>query len=139
MDILKISTYLYRENYVRRGNKLKVFDILRDATALELIGVENSTEISEFVEVYLDCQKQFAQSSFLLGLSYFLKTFGIFDHIHKTGNFEDMQDVYTLFHTIKSWSLYRKDLSLENVLSKFDLYTKYGYRMSRISQDESNE
>jgi len=137
MDILKITTYLYKENYVRRGNKLKIFDILKDPTALELIGIQDASKISEFVEIYLDCQRQFAQSNFLLGLSYFLKSFWIFDHIHSSGNFEDRRDVYALFHTIKSWSLYRKDLSLDNVLYKFVLYEKYWYRISRISGDES--
>jgi len=136
MDVLKISTYLHRENYVRRGNKLKIFDTLRDSTALELIWIENTSEITGFVENYLDVQQQFGQSNFLIWLSHFLKTFGIFDHIHKQGNFEDMQDVYTLFHTIKSWSSYRKDLSLANVLAKFELYNKYGYRINRLAKSE---
>jgi len=137
MDILKISTYLYKENYVRRGNKLKIFDILRDSVALETIWVSDISMITKFVDSYLDAQRQFWESNFLLGLSHFLNIFWIFDHIHKQGNFEDMQDVYTLFHTIKSWSQYKKNLSLESVLAKFELYTKYGYRISRISQDES--
>lgn len=136
MDILKISTYLHRENYVRRGNKLKIFDILRDSVALEQIGIEDTTQISSFVEKYLDVQREFGEHNFLIALSHFLKTFGIFDHIHEQGNFEDMQDVYTLFHTIKSWSSYRKDLSLENVLAKFELYNKYGYRINRLAQNE---
>ncbi len=139
MDVLKISTYLYRENYVRRGNKLKIFDILRDPAALEVIGIENTSEISKFVENYLDVQRQFSESNFLIGLSHFLNVFWIFKHIHKQWNFEDMQDVYTLFHTIKSWSQFRKDLSLETVLAKFELYTKYGYRINRLSQDESSQ
>lgn len=137
MDILKISTYLYKENYVRRGNKLKIFDILKDSVALETIGVSDINVILKFVENYLDAQRQFWESNFLLGLSHFLNIFWIFDHIHKQGNFEDMQDVYTLFHTIKSWSQYKKDVSLNTVLTKFDLYVKYGFRISRISQDES--
>jgi ATP-dependent exoDNAse (exonuclease V) beta subunit len=37
LDILRISNYLHRENYVRRGNKLKIFDILKDSAALDVI------------------------------------------------------------------------------------------------------
>ncbi|MCD5375198.1 ATP-dependent helicase, partial [Candidatus Gracilibacteria bacterium] len=138
MDILKINNFLYRENYVRRGNKLKIFDILRDEQALEQIGIEDTTHISKFVEDYLDAQMQFAQHNFIFAFSYFLKTFGIFEHVQSGGSFEDMQDVYTLFHSIKSWSLYTKELSLGNIISKIDLYEKYGYRINRQSQGETS-
>jgi hypothetical protein len=136
MDILKTNNYLYRENYVRRGNKLKLFDILRDLSALEAIGVEDVVSISRFVEKYLDVQMQFSQHNFLFGFSYFLKTFEIFDHVKAHASFEDMQDIYTLHHSIKSWSLYMRDLSLLKVLSKIDLYAKYGYRINRIQNSQ---
>jgi DNA helicase-2/ATP-dependent DNA helicase PcrA len=136
MDILKINNYLYRENYVRRGNKLKLFDILRDSDALEQIGIENSKHICEFIEKYIDMQTQFAQHNFLFAFSHFLKTFEIFEHVKSSWSFEDIQDIYTLFHTIKSWSAFTKELSFSHVLSKIDLYEKYGYRINRQAQWE---
>lgn len=137
MDILKINNFLYRENYVRRGNKLKIFDILRDSEALEQIGIEDTQYISQFVDDYLDAQMQFSQHNFIFAFSYFLEKFWIFQHVKSLWSFEDTQDIYTLFHTVKSWSAYTKELSLGKILSKVDLYEKYGYRINRISQWET--
>ena len=132
MDVLKINTYLYRENYVRRWNKLKIFDVLRSDSTLGIIEVEHPEKIKKFVEKYLEVQTNFGTHNFLLGLSFFLKHFEIFDHVEKSWDFNDMQDIYTLYHVIKSWSLYKKDLSIESVLSKIDLYERYGYRIERL-------
>jgi DNA helicase-2/ATP-dependent DNA helicase PcrA len=137
MDILKINNFLYRENYVRRGNKLKIFDILRDSESLEQIWVEDIQSISNFVEKYMDVQMQFSQHNFIFAFSHFLKTFDIFEHVKESWSFEDMQDIYTLYHTVKSWSMYIKELSLLKVLSKIDLYEKYGYRINRQSDGET--
>lgn len=133
MDILKINNYLYRANYVRRGNKLKIFDVLRDVPSCEELELEYPWKISKFIEDYIDVQKHFSQHNFIFAFSYFLKTFQILDHVKSSGDFNDVQDIYTLFHVIKGWSTYKKHLNLEWVIKKLDLYEKYSYRINRQS------
>ncbi len=48
-DVLKISQYLYRENYVRRGNKLKIFDVMADTAKLEMLGIEDISSFESLV------------------------------------------------------------------------------------------
>lgn len=133
MDVLKINNYLYRENYVRRGNKLKMFDILRDSAALEALEIKSPEKIAKFIERYMDAQMQFSEHNFIFAFSHFLKTCNILDYVKNSWGFYDVQDVYTLFQVIKGWSGYKKDLSLSSVLQKLDLYERYGYRINRQS------
>ena len=138
MDILKINTYLYRENYSRRWDKLTLFDVLRDPAALQIIGTSKNHEIHDFVEKYLDVQQQFSQKNFMLAMSYFLETFKILEYVEQYGSFEDLQDVYTLFHTIKAWTSYKKDISLSNIIERKKLYETYGYAITRVSSAQSD-
>jgi len=59
MDVVTLNTYLYRENYVRRGNKLKMFDVLKNNSILESLEIINKDAISEFVKNYIELQRQF--------------------------------------------------------------------------------
>ncbi len=132
MDILKINTYLYRENYSKRGHlKLKLFDVLRDTPTLTIIWVSNSHAIHEFIDKFLEAQQAFSQKNFILALSSLLKNFQVLEHVQKFGNFSDVQDIYSFFHTLKTWASYNKNISLSFVLDKYNLYLKYGYRINR--------
>lgn len=132
LDVVKINNYLHRENYARRGNKLKIFDIISNSVSMDVIGVSNTDAIQKFVELFLDLRKDFADRNFILAFSMFLKKCQIFEHVEKHGDFYDTQDIYTLYHVIKSWSGYKKDLSIETVCGKIELYDTYGYRIERI-------
>ncbi len=131
LDILRISNYLHRENYVRRGNKLKIFDVLRDHAALDIIWIEDSSKISEFVDMFTEQVKTFSDHNFIFAFSKLLRDFQMLEKSDGM-NFSDVQDIYTLFHVIKWWSAFQQDISLAKVLYKIDLYKKYGYRIERI-------
>ncbi len=133
MDILKINQYIYKKNYVRSWDKLKIFDILKDTVILQLIGTSKNHEIHVFIEKYLDVQQQFSQKNFILAFSYFLKSFSILEYVQKEGNFEDVQSIYTLFHIIKKWAEYNPNICIKSIIDKKTLYEKYGYSIPRIS------
>lgn len=74
----------------------------------------------------------------MLAMSYFLETFKILEYVEQYGSFEDLQDVYTLFHTIKAWTSYKKDISLSNIIERKKLYETYGYAITRVSSAQSD-
>jgi len=134
MDILKINTYLYRQNYSKRGHtKLKLFDVLSDSAALQFIWVQWGHKIHEFISKYVEAQEQFSRRNFILALSWFLSEFKILDTVQSQWNFQDLQDVYSLFHTIKSWAWINNNISLRSIINKYELYFKYGYRINRTT------
>jgi hypothetical protein len=100
LDILKISNYLHRENYVRRGNKLKIFDVLKDSSALGVIGIDDSSKITTFVEMFTEHIRSFADHNFVFAFSKLLRDFQMLEK-NDFMDFIDVQDIYTLFHVIK--------------------------------------
>ena len=139
MDVITINTYIHRENYASRGNKLQIFDVLRSGQILQTIQVTWKHEIHDFLDKYIEVQEKFSQSNVLLAFWYFLKTFGVLELVEKHGSFDDLQDIYTLYREIKKWTSYAPSSWLETVLERIDLHKKYNYRILRQSQDSSWE
>ncbi|USN59410.1 MAG: hypothetical protein H6767_01430 [Candidatus Peribacteria bacterium] len=60
-------------------------------------------------------------------------------YIDTHGSFDDLQDVYTLLNTIKTWILGDKSLTLAQILAKIELYTTYNYPINRQIVAEENK
>jgi len=53
------------------------------------------------------------------------------EYIETHGTFSDLEDIYTLFNKIKEYNEKNPDLSLKELLEKFDLYKKYNIAIAR--------
>jgi hypothetical protein len=47
------------------------------------------------------------------------------------GNFDDVEDIYTLFNKIKDWNTVDKEFSIQKLLSKIALYKEYNFAIPR--------
>jgi len=64
-------------------------------------------------------------------MSKLFEVFGIIDSLQTYGNFDDIEDVYTLFSFVKKQLSFQKNLRIGELLHKIELYQKYGFRVER--------
>lgn len=131
-DILKISQYLYRENYVRRWNKLKVYDVLSDRTRLDVLWIHDKSQIENFVSKINHLQEVFAQQNIVFAISELLREFSLLENDKSGIDFDDLQDISTFFAVVKQWQKYNQNLSILSLIEKLELYKKYNLRIERI-------
>lgn len=137
IDIFKINRFLYLKNY-KLKNKISfvsfLFDIerfldLKDAyNNLEDIDIESfidfRNKLNDLIQVY-------KTKSFIEFFNHFLVSIWFFDFLQKKWNFDDIEDVYTLFNLIKTWIEKDKNFWIISLISKLDLYKNYNYPINR--------
>jgi DNA helicase-2/ATP-dependent DNA helicase PcrA len=131
-DILKISGYLYKENYMRRWNKLKIFEVISDPLKLDILEIKNKASFESFVEKIIKLQQVFAQQNIVFAISELLREFQLLENDISGIDFNDLQDISTFFALVKQWQKYNQNLSVSSLLEKFELYKKYNLRIERI-------
>lgn len=132
-DVLKLNRALYKMNYVRK-DRLKLLDVLANGDLLGDIGVSDVAKLSSFyskiaaaapenVQLYEDFKRIFESVGFL-------------DFVEKRGSFSDLEDVFTLFETAKSWSQGNPSLTVAGFLKRIGYYRKYSLSLpsKRLSE-----
>jgi len=133
LDIIKINRELYKLNY-RLKIKITIFDFLshieKNIENNEL-NFNNVKLLVNFKENLLDLNSSLNSLNLLEFISYFIDKIEIIKYIEQNWNFNDIEDVYTLFNTIKLWSWYDNKLSISKIISKISLYKQYNYPINR--------
>jgi superfamily I DNA/RNA helicase len=101
VDIFKLNKYLYNLNYTKKI-KISFFDIFCEIEKSE-IDFSNKQSLQDFKDNFLDLSQKMNDLNFLEFFSYFINKIGIIPYIEKYGNFDDLQDVFTLLNKIKSF------------------------------------
>lgn len=136
LDIIHISHALYSKNYSRRNDKISFFDMISRPNSLTTVELEAPEKIETFITLYKTLKSSLAEKTVLAFFSDFLTETHLFDFIDTEGNFDDIQDVFTLFDLIKSTQEIDKTLSLGKFLSKIRLYELYGFPITRRIVEE---
>jgi len=130
-DIFKISRYAYNKNYTRKF-KLSIFEIFQDLEKLkEEIDFDNFDRLIEFRDNFMHLSSELSKKSFLDFFSYLIENSKIVEYVQKNWNFDDVEDIYTLFNKIKDFSLSDREFSLDKFLLKVELFEKYGFSIPR--------
>lgn len=128
-DIFKINKELFNYNYTKK-HKLWFLDYILDIEKKE-IELENLNAIIEFKKLFIDLSVKIKQLHFVEFFSYFIDKIWIISYIEKNWNFDDIEDIYTLFNKIKSYVCIKKDFNVSDFLAKINLHKNYNYSISR--------
>lgn len=102
IDIIKINRYLYSENYTRK-DKIRLFDIFRSEKKLAELELKDISKVISFRDMILKLSSSITLYSFVQFFDVCIRETKIIDFIESEGTFEDLQDIYTLFNTIKDF------------------------------------
>lgn len=130
IDIIKINRKLYIENYSRKY-KLKIADFLMDEAILNELWLFDKQALINFRDRLFDFSREVWSTSVSDFFQKFIEKNQIMEHIESQWSFDDIQDVYTLFNTIKTWNRNNKEMKISDILSKIDLYKTYNYPIAR--------
>lgn len=133
IDVIYIARNLYQRNYSRNKFKLWIWDILKDAENDEYLrqNVKDLEKIIVFRDFFAWLQNDFGNGWITSLVRNILEKLNIFEFIEKYGDFNDLQDIFTLVNKIKSYIENNKEITLKNILSKFQLHEKYGLSVNR--------
>ena len=129
IDIFKINRKLYSLNYSRKY-KIKMLDFLMDSNFEEL-NLREEEKLNDFIEKLWDLQSKLAELSIIEFFSYFIENTSILTYIETHGNFDDIQDIYTIFNKIKDFCKTDKNFSITKLIKKIELFKNYNYPISR--------
>lgn len=130
LDVLNINRFLWQKNYVRKI-KLKIFNVLQSEDDLSEIWLKDRKSLEDFLKQILELRTISSQDSFSEFFAKFLQKTGILEYIDIHWNFEDIEDIYTLFNKIKDINKTNKALDTEQLLKKVSLYKEYNIQIPR--------
>lgn len=130
IDIFEINKYLYNANYSKRGDKLKIMDVLLHLDSYE-IPLKKKEKLEKFTRDLFELTKKFADHNMYHAFSSLLETLKVIEKIESIWNFDDIQDIYTLSNLIKDFMKYDKNLTIKKFIKKIALYEKYEIRIER--------
>ena len=131
-DIILLARNLYKSNYSKSGFKLQIWDILIELNTDSLTvpnPYQDIQKLIDFREALCELQSQTGSISNLFHS--LMNQFGFVEYIESHREFSDLEDVFTLFHTIKSWNENNPQLLLPNLLNKCELHKKYNIIIPR--------
>lgn len=139
VDAIYMSRNLYQRNYSRDKFKLWLWDIIKSIPHPNplpegegiAINFKNIEKIIEFRELVTNLNSSLWNSWITSLLRDVLEKLNIFDFIEKNWSFDDLQDIFSFVNKIKTYIENNKDITLSNILNKFDLYKKYWVSISR--------
>lgn len=131
-DIILLARNLYKSNYSKSGFKLQIWDILTELNADSLTVPNPYQDIQKLIDFRESLCALQSQTGSISNLFHSLMNqFGFVEYIESHGEFSDLEDVFTLFHTIKSWNENNPQLLLPNLLHKCELHKKYNIIIPR--------
>lgn len=130
VDVIKINRELYILNYSKK-QKIKLIDFLTNENYLNELNFIDKKSLINFKDNLIDFWKKNSELSLVEFFSFFIEKTKILEHIEKNWNFDDLQDIYTLFNKIKEWNNRNKNLNIIKLLEKIELYNTYNYPIPR--------
>ena len=130
IDILAINRALYIENYNKKI-KTTMIDFLLDEEKLESTALRNKPELIKFRDFIIQSSAWLWTMSFVEFFNNFIETTKIIEFVEINGNFDDIEDIYTLFNKIKDWNTVDNEFNIEKLLSKISLYKEYNFAIAR--------
>ncbi len=157
IDVVSLAKILYKINYSKSGFKTSLWSFLKnlDSDFLEknkILDVEkkaifeldlenifnNYKKIIEFRDLILELNSE-------LGLYWISRLFQklldkiwLVEYIEEKGSFSDLEDIFTLFNKIKEFNEKNPDLTIEQLINKFELHKKYNISIPRQILKKSN-
>ena len=107
-----------------------MYDYILDLETKQIDLIDKEA-ILQFRNLFLDLIEKKSELHFVEFFPYFIEKIGSIEYVEKYGNFDDIEDIYTLFNKIKSYVSIKKDFSLENFLAKINLHLSYNYAIPR--------
>jgi len=129
IDIFKFNKDLYNKNYSRKI-PLSFYDEFCQIEKSKIDFLDKKNLIA-FRDNFEDLRQKLNNTNFLEFFSYFIDKIWVIPYIEKYGNFDDIQDIFSLFNKIKSFLEINPSLKLKDILTKFDLYKIYNYSIPR--------
>ncbi|RKW20744.1 ATP-dependent helicase [Candidatus Gracilibacteria bacterium] len=135
VDIFKINRELYKINYSKK-HKIKFIEYLNEIeTKKESFSEEHNLidleKILDLKNKIIDYRGKIAEIGLKDFLGFMIKDLKIIEFVEKNGDFDDVQDIYTLFNKIKEFIENNKYLNIEKLLEKIDLFEKYNLSIPR--------
>ena len=141
IDVIQLSRELYKKNYTKNWFKLKLWDLIKNISLennLESFS-ENQNNISyKNIEKIVDFKNLILELNEELWTYWVSKLFqkiidklNIVNYIESNGNFNDLEDIFTLFNKIKEINSKNKDLNINALIKKFGLHKKYNISIPR--------
>lgn len=127
IDVIYMARNLYQKNYSRNKFKLWIWDIIKDAETDDYIkqNVKNIEKIISFRDFLLSLETDMWNGGITSLMRNILEKLNLFEYIEKNWDFNDLQDIFTLVNKIKSYIENNKEITLKNILAKFELHHKF--------------
>ncbi len=135
-DVLKVNKALYISNYTKKF-RVSIMDFLSEESNLDELNLSEKNELIEFRDNLLDFQANSGTTNIVEFFSDFIKKTGILEYIETHWNFDDLQDIYTLFNKIKDYANLDKTFSITKLIKKIELYKTYNYPIARQIVNEN--
>lgn len=129
VDIFKFTKYLYNLNYTRKF-KFSFYDRFCDIQNIEL-DFNDKKSLVDFRDMFEDLKEKLNNLNFVDFFSYFIEKIWIIPYIEKYWSFDDIEDIYTLFNKIKSFTQLNPNLTVKDFLNKIALYKRYNQNIQR--------
>lgn len=133
IDVIYMARNLYQKNYSRNKFKLGIWDIIKEAETDDYIkqNIKNIEKIIAFRDFMLSLETDFGNGGITALVRNVLEKLNIFEYIEKNWDFNDLQDIFTLVNKIKGYIENNKDITLKNILAKFELHNKFSLPINR--------
>ena len=157
IDVISLAKILYKKNYSKSWFKANLWSLLKniDSDFLEknnILDVEkkaifeldlenvfkNFTKILEFRDLILELNSELGLYWISRLFQKLLEKIWLIEYIETNGTFSDLEDIFTLFNKIKTLNENNNDLSLKELLNKFELHNKYKIWISRQILKKTN-
>ena len=161
LDVITLSRELYKKNYSKNWFKYTLWELVKNIDNANInSGKYKEADTKwpsqwvyelEMEEKYRWYKKILSFRNLVLELNsehwtyWIIKLFqkilnelNIVELVELSWNFSDLEDIFTLFNKIKSFTEINKDISLSSLLNKLDLHSKYNIAISRQILKQSN-
>jgi len=170
IDVLTLTKELYKKNYSKWGFKDSLWELIKNETEKLTNKEKKNENTEENLCISSDSKKQILfelrqeekykdfnkivefknlilELNEELGLHWISRLFqkildklGLIEYIETHWTFSDLEDIYTLFNKIKDFNEKNPELTLKNLLNKFELYKKYNISIPRqiLKKQNSN-
>jgi len=129
IDIYRINRELYIKNYSKKF-KISLFDFLIELEP-ENVEINNPEILIDFRDNLLNFNSQANDLSFHEFFWIFVEKIWLLEYIETNWNFDDLEDIFTLFNKIKIWNIWDNNFSIEKLINKIELYKTYNYPIAR--------
>ncbi len=133
IDVLYMARNLYQKNYSRNKFKLWIWDIIKDIETDEYAkaNTKNMQKIIAFREQIVALQSDMWNGGITSLIRNILEKLCIFEYIEAHWDFNDLQDIFTLVNKIKLYIENNNEITLKNILAKFELHKKFSLPINR--------